>query len=113
MATGQSIDFAFAINKGNPELYSIMNKLVVLTDSSETETDLSRHAGSTDKVTFEDYLQDNAASFLAVTAAILFIMLLLTVAKVRSDKKSFGQAEAYRRNRAGSFDQALYQELFL
>ena len=88
LATGQSIDFAFAINKGNPELYSIMNKLVILTDSSETETELSRHAGSTDKVTFEDYLQDNAASFLAVTAAILFIMLLLTVAKVRSDKKA-------------------------
>ncbi|WP_051192341.1 EAL domain-containing protein [Butyrivibrio sp. VCB2001] len=88
LATGQNMEFAFAVKKGNSELYSIMNKLVVLTDSSETATNLSRYASSTDKVTFEDYLQDNAASFLAVAAVILFIMLLLTVAKVRSDRKA-------------------------
>ena len=88
LATGQSMDFAFAVKKGNSELYSILNKLVIFADRSATETNLSRYAGSTDKITFGDYIQDNAASFLAVAAAILFIMLLLAVAKVRSDKKA-------------------------
>ncbi len=87
-ATGQSMDFAFAVKKGNSELYSIMNKLVILADPSETEMNLSRYAGTSEKVTFADYIHDNAASFLAVVAAILFVMLLLTVAKVRSDKRA-------------------------
>lgn len=87
-ATGQSIDFAFAVKKGNSELYSIMDKLVSLSDPSETEMNLSRYAGTSVKVTFADYIRDNAASFLALVASILFIMLLLTVAKVRSDKRA-------------------------
>ncbi len=88
LATGQSMDFAFAVKKGNSELYSIMNKLVILANPTEIETSVSRYSGLPEKVTFADYIRDNAASFLAVTAVILFIMLLLAVAKVRSDKKA-------------------------
>jgi len=88
LATGQSMDFAFAVKQGNSDLYSIINKIINLTDVADIETNLSRYAGPTERVTFEDYIHDNAVTFLAVTTGILFVMFLLAMAKARSDKKA-------------------------
>ncbi len=88
LATGENMDFAFAIKKDEIELYAIINKIIHLTDESETETDLSRYAGASEKVTFEDYLFDNAATAIAITAIIVSLILFLMLTKMRSDKKA-------------------------
>ncbi len=88
LATGQSMDFAFAVRRGNNELYSIMNKIITLTDNSETETNLSRYSGNSNKVTFEDFLLDNAVLVAALVAAIGTVILVLIFTKMRSDKKA-------------------------
>lgn len=89
LATGHDLNYSFAIRKENKDLYSIINKTIILTDVSETETNLSRYQGYSEKITFGDYIRDNAPSFLALAVGIFVIIILLMLAKFRSDKKAF------------------------
>ncbi len=89
LATGRDMDFALAVRKGDNELYSIMNKVINLTDQAKTETDLSRYAGAAEKITLEDYLFDNAPTAIAITAVILLLIVFLMLAKIHSDKAAY------------------------
>ncbi len=88
LATGQDMDFGFAIKRHNKDLYTIINKTIYLTDTALTEKNLSRYAVSNQKVTFEDYLYDNAISVLAITAIVFSVILFLVLARMRSDKRA-------------------------
>ena len=88
LATGQNMGFSFAVNRGDGELYSIMNKIITLTDESETETNLSRYNGSNTKITFEDFIADNALTVAVIVLAIAMVILILIVITMRSDKKA-------------------------
>ncbi len=88
LATGHVMDLSLAVRKDEKELYSVLNKVIHLTDDSETETNLSRYAGATERVTFVDYLYDNAASFVAIAAILIALILFLMLTKIRSDKKA-------------------------
>lgn len=88
LATGEDMAFSFGIRKGNKELYAILNKIVNVTEKAQMETSLSRYSGTTGKVTFEDYLYDNAISFIAIAAIIASIILFLMLTKIRADKKA-------------------------
>jgi diguanylate cyclase (GGDEF)-like protein len=88
LATGQNMGFSLAVRKQDKELYSVMNKIINLTDRAVTETNLSKHAGVSEKITLSDYIQDNVYRFVSVVAAILMFIMFLMLAKFRSDKKA-------------------------
>ncbi len=88
LATGEDMSFAFGINRGNKELYAILNKIINVTEKTQVETNLSRYSGAREKVTFEDYLYDNAVSFIAIAAIMVSLILFLMLTKIRSDKKA-------------------------
>lgn len=88
LATGEDMDFSLGIKKQDTELYSILNKIVNLTTNSETEKNLSRYTGVSEKITFEDYIYDNAAAVIALAAIIGSIILFLVLTKLHSDRQA-------------------------
>jgi diguanylate cyclase (GGDEF)-like protein len=88
LATGRDMDFALAVNKGDNDLYAIINKIINLTDEAKVETDLSRYAGATEKITMEDYLYDNAPTAIAISVFIVLLILFLMLAKIHSDRQA-------------------------
>ena len=88
LATGEDIDFSFAVKKENTELFSILNKLIKISDPAEIEQTLSQHSVVKEKVTFEDYLYDNSASVVALAVLVLSIIFFLMLLKIRSDRKA-------------------------
>ena len=88
LATGRDMDFAFALEKEDQIMYSIMNKIINNMDSRDMEAILSKYTGNVYKVTFMDYLEDNAISFAIITTVICAAMIFLMMTKLRSDKKA-------------------------
>lgn len=88
LATGHDMDFAFALEKDDQVMYSIINKTINLADAHDIEANLSRYSGNVRKVTFKDYIEDNAISFALVTTVICSIIIFLMFTKIRADKKA-------------------------
>lgn len=87
MATGQDMGFSFAIEKGNKELYSIMNRSVNLIGPQMADAVLGKYTVG-ERVTFIDFFRDNLIIVIIVIFVVCMIILFLVLEKLNADKRA-------------------------
>ena len=87
-ATGVGLDYCFAVNEGEPELYSIVSKTTGLVPSSAVNAALSFYIAENSAYTFSDFITDNLGAVSAVTIAVVLVILLLFIRSRNSEKKA-------------------------
>ena len=84
--TTMHLDSCFAVAKGNPQLYSILSKVVTQVPSSTVNSALSHYVTEDAKRTLGDFLAQNAAIVMAIVIAVLLVITLLMVRSMRAEK---------------------------
>ena len=85
--TGVDMDYCFAVNKGDTELYSILSRVVKSVPDAVVHTALTYYSTEDVKTSFGDLLRDNLFIVLAVIAAVMLVILILLLRNIRAEKK--------------------------
>lgn len=88
IGTGIGLDYCFAVNNGDTELYSILARITGLVPRSAINSALTYYITEDAKISFKDYILDNLNIAMAVTAVVLLIILLLLTRSMRAERKS-------------------------
>ena len=87
LATGASMNFAFAVNKSDSELYYILNKTASLVPAASIHSALTDYSNSGYKFSITDFLRSNIYIVLALLAAVAFAALKYTQNKAQQQSK--------------------------
>ncbi len=87
LATGAAMGMAFAVDKSDDCLYSILNKVNRLIPDAAINASLTNNSFAQSRVTFLEYLKDNLATVIAVIAVIIAAILFLLWRSVRAHTK--------------------------
>ena len=87
-STGVTMDYYFAVPRGETELYSIIAKATGLVPSSTVNAALSFYVAQDAKMTLGDFIDDNIVVITAGVAAVLLIIVFFLVRSIRSEKKA-------------------------
>ena len=86
--TGAGVEYCFAVNNGDKELYSILTKITGLVPRSTISTDLSYYLTEDAKSTFGDFIRSNLQIFLIVLMLITAVIAALMVKSRKAEKKA-------------------------
>ena len=84
--TGETMPLSFAVDSEDRELYFLLNKTVLMTDSEDMDTALASYMESDDKVSFTQFLKDNWMIVLAVVCAVFFVIIVLLYQKLKAER---------------------------
>ncbi len=87
LATGETMDLAFATRREDDCLYSILNKVTRFVPDTTINSSLTNYGFKDDRVSFVDYLEDNLPTFVAVVAVVAAIILALVLRNVWASAK--------------------------
>ncbi len=86
--TGIGLDYTFAVDSGNSELYSILSKAVGQIPSSYVNAALSFYITEDARLSLSDIIEDNLPLVTGIAAAVLLVILILLIKSIRTEKKS-------------------------
>ncbi len=86
--TGVDMDYCFAVNKGNIELYSILAKVTKAVPDSVVHTALTYYSTEDVKTGIGDIIKDNILVILLVAIAIILIILILLLRGIRAERRA-------------------------
>ena len=89
--TGESIPFSFAVNQDNRELYFILNKTVVMTQSEDMDSALAFYMNTDQRVSFSEFLKDNWIWVLVLLTAVFVTILVLLYQKMKAERTAHEQ----------------------
>ena len=84
--TGESVPLSFAVGNNNPELYFLLNKTAIMTESEDMDAALVSYMHSDQKVSFMQFLKDNMLIVIAVLVLIFAIIIILLQQKMRAER---------------------------
>lgn len=84
--TGETLQFSFAVNKSDTELYFILNKAVLMSRNEDVDTALASYMMTGQKVSFMQFLRDNLIAVIAILLVIFSVIIFLLVQKMRADR---------------------------
>ncbi len=96
--TGEHIPFSLAVRRGNKELYFLLNKAVLTTNSEDMDSALASYMHISRGATFAEFIRDNGfaviGSLVAVFAVIIALLLLhmKTLRKAHAQEKLLAEA---------------------
>ena len=85
---GIEMDYCFAVNKGEQELYSILSKSVSIVPHSSIEAALSHYITEDAKRTFQDFLMDHMPIVMLVIGFVVLVILVLLIMNIRAVKRA-------------------------
>ena len=88
LATGETMDMSFAVNREDDCLYSILNKINRLMPKAEISSSLTTHSFVEERVTPGEFLRDNLPLVVAVIGVIAVVILLLLMKNARSKEEA-------------------------
>ena len=88
LATGEAMSMAFAMNRADDCLYSILNKICRLIPNSSVTSSLTNYSFRDERVTLGKFLRDNLGFVVATVAIITAVILLLVLLNVRTGIKA-------------------------
>ena len=88
LTTGVNMDYAFAIERNNKELYSILAKISNVVPDSSTHASLSYYFTEDAKKNFTDFIIENLVLFLTMIFAVILLILTLLIRSLRAEKKA-------------------------
>lgn len=87
-ATGVGLDYCFAVNDGQTQLYTILAKVTGMVPNSTVNTAISRYISEEARRTFSDFIMDNLALVIAAVAVVILVILLLMLRSVRAERRA-------------------------
>ena len=75
--TGVDMDYCLAVKEGNPELYSILSKIIGLVPESSVNASLNYYASETVTTSFMDMLLNQLPAIILGVACLVLLFLLL------------------------------------
>ena len=84
--TGVQMDYCFAVEKGQMQLYSILGKIAGMVPRSSVNAALSYYITEDAKLTLSDFIVDNLPEVMAVTGILVLVILVLLVMNIRAVK---------------------------
>jgi diguanylate cyclase (GGDEF)-like protein len=88
ISTGVDMDYSFALQRENSQLYSILNKVGHLVPEASLYSALAGYSYEEKKVSFEDYMKDNLVAVIACVATVAAVILALLLFGASAQKKS-------------------------
>lgn len=88
ITTGKSLDYNFAVNAGNPDLYSLLAKIADLVPEFSVTSALSRYITEDAKPTFFEFVREHSWAVTAGLGLILLTILVLMLRSMRAEKKA-------------------------
>ena len=76
---GIDMDYCFAVNTGQTELYSVLAKVIGMIPDSNINAALTHYIAEEAKVTVKDFLMDNLGVIMAITGVVVLIILALLI----------------------------------
>ena len=92
--TGEHIPLSFAVRRADRELYFILNKSILTTQSGEMDSALASYMRSTGKVTFEQFMKDHWLLVLIVVAVLLLLVIFILLQRLSAQRKAHEQKRA-------------------
>ena len=89
--TGEHIPLAFAVRQTDRELYFLLNKAVLLTDSGDMDSALASYTRVSRKVSFSDFLKDNWLVVIGFLALIFAVIIALLILRLKAQRKANAQ----------------------
>ncbi len=84
----ETMEFSFAVPMNEPQLYSILNKIVNLLSNEDMEYALVSYMYLNQKVSFLDFLRDNLITVLLILFAIFLLIVVLILQKTKAQRKA-------------------------
>lgn len=84
--TGESLQFSFAVNKWDTELYFILNKTIFSTKNEYVDTALASYMLKTQKVSFMQFLKDNWLIVIICLIVIFSVVIILLIQKLKAER---------------------------
>ena len=86
--TGEALFLSFAVNQADRELYFILNKTVVITNSGDMDAALASYMQTSRRVTFGQFMKDNWVAMLAAVCAVFAVIVVLLLQKLKAERKA-------------------------
>ena len=89
--TGEHIPFSFAVKQTDRDLYFLLNKAVLMTNSEDMDSALASYMRVTRKASFSEFMQDNwliVTGFLILVFAVIIALLML---RLKAQRKANAQ----------------------
>lgn len=84
--TGESLSFSFAMNKSDRELYAILNKAALSSNTTEMDATLASYMYSEQKFSFMQFLKNHWLIVVAVVVVFFSFILFLLIQKLRAER---------------------------
>ena len=88
LATGVEMDYSFAVNCGDTELYSILAKAVGVVPGTAVSAALFNYIAENAKLTFSDFIADHLRLVMAAVAAVLLVIVALLLANMKAARRA-------------------------
>ena len=89
--TGEHIHFSFAVRKADRDLYFLLNRAVLMTDSGIMDSALASYMRTREKVGFAEFLQDNWLIVLAFLVLVFAAIITLLLLRLKAQRKANAQ----------------------
>ena len=85
--TGVDMDYCIAVNRGEPELYSILSRVIGAVPASAIHTALTYYSTEDVKTSVGDLVRENLLFITSGLAAVLLVILLLLLRSIHAERK--------------------------
>ncbi len=85
--TGETVKYAFAVNRDEHEMYSILNKISNLTKAEDMETALFSHMNYERQVSLMQILKDNWLFVVTGVTVVFAVIIFLLMQKLKAERK--------------------------
>ena len=86
--TGEIMQFSFAVNRDDRELYFILNKTVILAKNEDMDSALASYASSRDKASLFEVLKENWLAVILFISVIFAVILILLLQKLQAERRA-------------------------
>ena len=89
--TGEHIPFSFAVKKADRDLYFLLNKMVLTTQSGDMDSALASYMHTSQKVSLSQFLKDNLVAVIGFLLLVFAVILFLMMQRLKAQRKANAQ----------------------
>ena len=86
--SGVDLEYYIAVRKGEPELYSILARIIAIVPGSIVNAALTYYSSVDAKTSFMEFIRENIVLVMAVITGVLLVIIFLLVIYIRAQKKA-------------------------
>ena len=84
--TGETMPLSFAVNRADRELFFILNKTAVMTNSDDMDSALASYMHADQKVSLTRFLKDNWLVVMLALIAVFSVIIVLLLQKLKAER---------------------------